>query len=102
MKAAKRAAMTSPAFQRLLLATGLLLGSGAWTRAQTAPVPVKPDTVTKPVSPAATDLPKLIEQFNAKRDAMLNDRQKLLDQLKGATDEQRKAILDQMQAQQKD
>ena len=56
---------------------------------------------TKAEKPAA-DVKSAMEQFNAKRDAMLKDRQALVDQLKNATAEQRKAILDQMQAQQKD
>jgi hypothetical protein len=43
-----------------------------------------------------------MDQFTAKRDAMIKDRQALLDQLKNATADERKAILDQMQAQQKD
>lgn len=44
----------------------------------------------------------MMEQFNAKRDAMMAERQALLNQLKGATEDQRKAILEKMQAQMKD
>ena len=50
----------------------------------------------------ATDVKSAMDQFSAKRDAMIKDRQALLDQLKNATADERKAILDQMQAQQKD
>lgn len=50
----------------------------------------------------AADVKAAMDQFSAKRDAMLKDRQALFDQLKNATDEQRKAILAQMKAQEKD
>jgi hypothetical protein len=63
-----------------------------------ADAPAKP--AAKPDKPA--DVQKAIDQFNAKRDAMIADRQAMLDRLKNATAEDKKAILDQMQAQQKD
>lgn len=52
--------------------------------------------------PVSADVKKSIDQFNAKRDAMIANRQAMLDQLKNATADQKKAILEQMQAQQKD
>lgn len=71
-----------------------------------ADAPAKKDTVptaAKPeVQPVSADVKKSIDQFNAKRDAMIANRQAMLDQLKNATAEQKKAILEQMQAQQKD
>jgi hypothetical protein len=65
-----------------------------------ADAPAKP--AAKPDKPAPADVQKAIDQFNAKRDAMIADRQAMLDRLKNATAEDKKAILDQMQAQQKD
>lgn len=60
----------------------------------------------KPVAPkaeaASTDLQQLIAQFKSRRDALLADRQALLNQLKSATAAQREAILEKMQAQQKE
>ena len=60
----------------------------------------------KPAAPkseaASTDLQQLITQFKSRRDTLLADRQALLNQLKNATAEQRAAILEKMQAQQKD
>jgi hypothetical protein len=60
----------------------------------------------KPSAPKAeassTDLQQLIDQFKSRRDALLADRQALLNQLKTATAAQREAILEKMQAQQKD
>ena len=52
--------------------------------------------------PAPSDVQKAMDQFSAKRDAIIAGHQALLDQLKTATAAQRQAILDQMQAQQKD
>lgn len=49
-----------------------------------------------------SDIQKLIQQFNLRRDSLLSDRQALLNQLKSATAEQRKEILQKMEAQQKD
>lgn len=56
----------------------------------------------KPEIIASGDLQKLIDQFNKRRETMLADRDALVAQLKNATDEQRKAILEKMQALQKD
>lgn len=81
-----RFTLTSLAFAALLAVSGGLRAADA---------PAKTD---KP----AADVKSAMDQFSAKRDAMLKDRQALLDQLKNATAEERKAILDQMQAQQKD
>lgn len=61
--------------------------------------PAKPEVVA-PMK--GSDLSKLIDEFQQRRDSMLADRQKLLEQLRTATVEQRKQILARMQAQQKD
>jgi len=87
----------------LVLVTALCAATGL---ARAADTPAKPataaQTAPKAEKPATADVQKSIEQFNVKRDAMIADRQAMLDQLKNATADQKKAILDQMQAQQKD
>ena len=60
------------------------------------------DAPAKTAAPAPAEVQKAMDQFSAKRDAMIKEHQALFEQLKSATAEQRKAILDQMQAQQKD
>jgi len=78
-------------FSTLMIVAASLAVCGA-VHAAEAPAKEKP----------AADVKAAMDQFSAKRDAMIKERQALLDQLKNATAEQRKAILDQMQAQQKD
>jgi hypothetical protein len=86
----------------LLVAAFAAVGVGV----RAADAPAKPTAnapaVAKPDKPAPADVQQAIDQFGAKRDTMIANRQALLDQLKNATAEQKKAILDQMQAQQKD
>ena len=69
-----------------------------------APPAVKPADVAKLAgAPKSADVQKLIDQFSAKRDTMIADRQALVNQLKAAaTADQRKAILQKMQAQEKE
>jgi hypothetical protein len=68
-----------------------------------APPAVKPADVAKLAgAPQSAVVQKLVDQFSAKRDTLIADRQALLNQLKGATAEQRKAILEKMQAQEKE
>lgn len=50
----------------------------------------------KAAAQSATDVKKDMEKFNAQRDAMLAERQALINQLKNATEAQRKAILEKM------
>ena len=85
----------------LVLAAALWVSAGTVYAADAAaaPKPAKPDMAAVSKS---SDLSKLIDQFTKRRDSMLADRQALLDQLKNATAEQRKQILEKMQAQQKD
>lgn len=84
----------------LLFAVALLATAAGVFAADAAPAPKAP----KPNVPASAnvDLQKLINQFNARRDTMLADREALMNQLKNATAEQRKAILEKVQAQEKD
>jgi hypothetical protein len=82
----------------LLLATAIFFAAGAANAADRAEAAASKPEVAGQVSP---DLQKLIEQFKSRRDSMLADRQLLLDQLKNATVEERKQILDKMQTQQK-
>ena len=85
-----------------LVLTGVLLLTSVGVRASdTAPAPKAPKPEIT-ANGSSSDLSKLIAQFNKRRDSMLADRQALLDQLKNATAEQRKQILNKMQAQQKD
>lgn len=85
----------------LVLTAVLLLTSAGVRASDTAPAPKAPKPEIA-ANGSSSDLSKLIDQFNKRRDSMLADRQALLDQLKNATAEQRKQILDKMQAQQKD
>ncbi len=80
-------------FSSLLLIAAVLAVGGL--RAAEAPA-------AKEKEKPAADVKAAMDQFSAKREAVLKERQALLEQLKNATAEQRKAILDQMQAQQKD
>lgn len=81
---------------RTLILAVAILATAVGVRAADAG---KPEVVA---AASSSDLQKLIDQFKARRDTLLADRQALIDQLKNATAEQRKQILDKMQAQQKD
>ena len=84
----------------------VLAASAGLCAAQTTsstPPAVKPADVAKLAGPSqSADVQKLVDQFSAKRDTLIADRQALVNQLKGATAEQRKAILEKMQAQEKE
>ncbi len=90
-----------PAFRKCIVLMLAVLGLAAGAYAGDAAAPAKPTKQTPPVVGNA-DLQKLIDQFSARRDTILAEREALLNQLKTATAEQKKAILDKMQAQQKD
>ncbi len=96
--------MKARSFTSSLLLVAAFCAVAAMARAADAATKTdKNATAVKPeVMPVSADVKKSIEQFNAKRDAMIADRQAMLDQLKNATAEQQKAILATMQAQQKD
>ncbi len=81
----------------------LSLALAAWATAALgaeSPPPSVPSGGDRPA--VSTDLQKLIEQFKSGRETVLADRKALVDQLKNATAEQRKAILERMQSQQKE
>jgi len=79
------------------LCAGAVVARAAEASVKAEMAAAKPEAVA-----ASADVKKSIDQFNAKRDAMIADRQAMLDQLKTANAEQQKAILATMQAQQKD
>jgi hypothetical protein len=87
--------MKASSLKKPLLAA-IFAVSVVFCAAQTAP------SAPTAVKPQAADVQKLVDQFSAKRDTLIADRQALLNQLKGATAEQRKAILEKMQAQEKE
>jgi type IV pilus biogenesis protein CpaD/CtpE len=78
-----------------LIAAALLV---ACTSLYAADTPAKPadKAPVKPTAPSSGDVKKDIERFSSQRDAMLAERQALVNQLKTATDEQRKAIIEKM------
>jgi hypothetical protein len=82
---------------RKLLLSGLVafLAAAGCFAAEASVPPARP-TATSP------ELQKLVEQFSAKRETILASYQALLAQLKTATEDQKKAILAKMEAQQKD
>ena len=90
--------------KRLLFAGAFAVAGVAVASAEDKAGAAKSDATgkAKATATASSDIQKLVEQFAKQRDTMLTDRQKLLDQLKGATEEQRKAIIERMQQQQKD
>jgi len=88
----------SPVRKALFLATALVaVGNIAFAADPAAPAS-KSATATAPT----VDLQNLMQQFNARRDAYLANREALLNQLKSATEEQKKAILAKMAADEKD
>ena len=88
-------------FLQPLLATAIFAGTAGAFGAEATAVSAEKASA-KAAAPAPADVQKLIEQFNAQRDSVIADRQALLNQLKNATADQRKAILEKLQAQQKD
>lgn len=76
-----------------------LTAMGGFARAVDAAPAPNPNVAPATSSP---DLQKLIEQFKSRRDAVLADRQALLNQLKNATEDQKRAILEKMRTRQKD
>ena len=97
--------MKASSLKKPFLVAVLAASVGLCAAQTTSPAPpaVKPADVAKSVGAAkAADVQKLIDQFSAKRDTLIADRQALVNQLKGATADQRKAILEKMQAQEKE
>jgi len=77
-----------------LIAATLLVACTSLFAADTPPTKQDAGSAAKVAAPA--DVKKDMERFNVQRDAMLADRQVLVNQLKSATDEQRKVILEKM------
>jgi hypothetical protein len=95
------AIVKASSLNKLFLAAVLAASAGLGA-AQTTPSTPPADVAKLAGAAQSTDVQKLINQFSAKRDTLIADRQALVNQLKGATAEQRKAILDKMQAQEKE
>jgi hypothetical protein len=74
----------------------------AKAKADVQPAPADAKKAKTETQPAPADMKKATEQFNAKRDALIAAHAAQLEKLKNATAGERKAILEQMQAQQKD
>ncbi len=81
-----------------LLAILAMVSSAPAADANRPTLPSRPNVT----APNNGDIQKLIDQFKTGRDKMLADRQAFLDQLKNATGEQRKQIVEKMQAWEKD
>lgn len=93
-----------------LAVTTLGVVAPAVSAAESAPAPLPADTRAATKAPekgqpkalpaTATDVEKLREQLDSRRAAVLSERTRLLEQLKTATEEQRRAIFAKMQEQQ--
>ncbi|MCX6954099.1 MAG: hypothetical protein NTV51_18270 [Verrucomicrobia bacterium] len=84
--------MNAKMLNKLIVAAALAVGTGLFA----ADAPSKPDDKSKAAATASADTKKDAEKFNAQRDAMLADREALTKQLKAATAEQRKAIMEKL------
>ena len=91
-------AMISVRNALLILVTACALTGSAF--AGDASAPAAP-TAPTPAS-GKPDLQQLIQQFNHRRDSLVANHDALVNQLKTATAEQKKAILEKMAAEQKD
>lgn len=86
------------------LAATLFVASVSWSAAQSAPAKPAPTPPAKsaaadPAKVAADNLQKAKEQLAVRSDQYLADRQKLIDQYKSATEEQKKTLLAKMEEQ---
>ena len=84
---------------KLIVAAALTVCSGlvaADAPAGPASGPKPADRSQAKAAAASGDVKKDMEKFSSQRDAMLAERQALINQLKNATEEQRKAILEKM------
>lgn len=94
------AAMTFPL--KSLLVAALVASAGAVYGADAVPTAPRMGRPDVPAAASSSDLQKLIERFNTSRDQILAERQALLEQLKNATAEQKRAIIERNQAEQKE
>jgi hypothetical protein len=81
-----------------LIVTAALAAAGSLYAADAPAGKPADKPVTKAQSPAVGDVKKDVEKFGAQRDTMLAERQALINQLKTASEEHRKAILEKMKA----
>lgn len=85
--------MNAKMLNKLIVAAAFAVGTGLFA----ADAPSKPEEKPAPkAAPSSGDTKKDAEKFNAQRDAMLAEREKLVKQLKNATAEQQKAIYEKM------
>jgi septal ring factor EnvC (AmiA/AmiB activator) len=82
-------------FNKLIAAAALALCSSMFA-ADAAPGAKPAGKSPVKGAPASGEVKKDMEKFSSQRDAMLAERQALINQLKNATEEQRKAILEKM------
>ena len=97
--------MKASSLKKLFVAAVLAASAGlcvAQTNPSTPPAVKAADVAKAAGASQSADVQKLVDQFSAKRDTLIADRQALVNQLKGATADQRKAILEKMQAQEKE
>ena len=90
--------------RRLIAAFALLVLAGGVALAQSGSAEGAKSVMAKDAtrkSSVSADLQKLLEQINSQRERMISDHDALAKQLKDATDEQRKAIMEKMQEQKK-
>ena len=87
--------MKAQIFNTLIAAAALAVGSSLFA-ADAAPGAKPAGKSPVKGAPAAGEVKKDMEKFSSQRDAMLAERQALINQLKSATEEQRKAILEKM------
>lgn len=80
------------------LAATMFVACVSWSAAETAPAPAKAPAAAV-ASPATDNLQKAKEQLAARSDKYLADRQKLIEQYKTATEEQKKVLLGKMEEQ---
>lgn len=85
----------------VLLSALLMVAGVAFAADDARPMP-QPKRPNVPAAANSSNLQLLIDQFNARRDSLLADRQALLEQLRNATAEQRQEMLAQWQARNKE
>lgn len=102
-KTAYVSSMNAKLIKNCGLAATLFVAGFSWSAAEAAPSPAAPAKAAASVAAksGADNLQKAKAQFEAGRDKFLSDRQKMLDQLKTATEEQKKVIIEKMEEQKK-
>lgn len=86
--------------RRMVLVALLASGAGAMA-AQTGDGGAAVREKAQTARATSADLQKLVQQIGSQREKMIADHEALAKQLKDATDEQRKAIMEKMQEQKK-